>query len=158
MSTAWSRRGCNTAETGTREVPPSCRLPIAHMSETLRIHADPRTVMTREGRSKQRSSPRAFYCRALDEAEQVELEEASYVEGIDEEIALLRLKLRQLLEEQPERIDLHFEAANVIARLVRTRYQITREQKKSLKEAVQKVLTEVALPLGVGVGIKIASK
>ncbi len=113
--------------------------------------------MAAEGKSQRKSSPRGFYSRALDEAEKLELEEASQVEGIDEEIALLRVKLRELLEEQPERIDLHFEAANIIARLVRTRYQITKEQKKSLKEAIQKVLTEVAVPLGVGVGGKILS-
>jgi len=110
-------------------------------------------VMAAEGKGKKKNSPRGFYSRALDEAEKLELEEAAHVEGIDEEIALLRVKLRELLEEQPERIDLHFEAANIIARLVRTRYQITREQKKSLKEAIQKVLTEVAVPLGVGVGV-----
>ena len=114
--------------------------------------------MAAEGKNKRKSSPRCFYSRALDEAEKLELEEASHVEGIDEEIALLRVKLRELLEEQPERIDLHFEAANIIARLVRTRYQITKEQKKSLKEAIQKVLTEVAVPLGVGIGIKAVSK
>ncbi|MBE0430997.1 MAG: hypothetical protein IBX67_04125 [Dehalococcoidia bacterium] len=110
------------------------------------------------GNSKTRNSPRGFYSRALDEAEQVDLEEAARVEGIDEEIALLRLKLRELLEREPERLDLHFQAANVIARLVKTRYQITREQKKSLKEAIQKVLAEMAVPLGVGMGIKIASR
>ncbi len=88
----------------------------------------------------------------------MELEEASQVEGIDEEIALLRVKLRELVESQPNRIDLHFEAANTIAKLVRTRYQISKEQKKSLKEAVAKVLTEVALPLGIGVGMKVAGK
>jgi hypothetical protein len=109
-------------------------------------------------RKDKRNSLRGFYSRALDEAEKIELEEASHVEGIDEEIALLRVKLRELLEEQPERIDLHFEAANIIARLVKTRYQITKEQKKSLKEAIQKVLTEVAVPLGVGIGIKAASR
>ena len=114
--------------------------------------------MAAEEKEKRKSSPRAFYSRALDEAEKLELEEASHVEGIDEEIALLRVKLRELVEEQPERIDLHFEAANIIARLVRTRYQITKEQKKSLKEAIQKVLTEVAVPLGVGVGIKMAGQ
>ena len=85
------------------------------------------------------------------------MEEASRVEGIDEEIALLRVKLRELLAEQPERIDLHFEAANVIARLVRIRYQIAKGQKKSPKEAIQKVLTELAVPLGAGVGGKILS-
>jgi CRISPR/Cas system CSM-associated protein Csm2 small subunit len=109
--------------------------------------------MAPEGESKKKSSPRGFYSQALDEAEKVELEEASHVEGIDEEIALLRVELRRLLERQPERIDLHFETANIIARLVKTRYQINKEQKRSLKEAIQRVLTELALPLGVGVGI-----
>jgi hypothetical protein len=114
--------------------------------------------MAAEGKDKGKGNPRGFYSRALDEAEKLELEEASHVEGIDEEIALLRVKLRELLEEQPRRIDLHFEAANIIARLVKTRYQITREQKKSLREAIQKVLMELAVPVGVGIGIKAAIK
>ena len=111
-------------------------------------------VKKRDGKG----SRRGFYSRALDEAEKVEFEEASQVEGIDEEIALLRVKLRELVESQPDRVDLHFEAANTIARLVKTRYQISKEQKKSLKGAVAKVLAEVAVPLGVGVGIKMTGK
>jgi hypothetical protein len=114
--------------------------------------------MATKARNKRKHSLRGFYGRALEEAEKLELEEASHVEGIDEEIALLRVKLRELLEEQPERIDLHLEAANIIACLVKTRYQITRVQKKSLREAIQKVLTEVAVPLGVGVGVKLAGR
>lgn len=109
-------------------------------------------------KGNQNARKHGFYSRALDEAEKVELEEAGFVEGIDDEIALLRVKLRDLLENHPDRIDLHFEAANTIARLVRTRYQITKEQKKSLKDAIAKVLTEVALPLGVGVGMRVAGK
>ena len=103
--------------------------------------------------SSERSNPRGFYRRALDEAEKIELEEASQIEGIDEEIALLRVKLRRLVENQPDRIDLHFAAANTIARLVKTRYQISKEQKKSLREAITKVLAEIAVPLGIGIGI-----
>ncbi len=103
--------------------------------------------------SSGRSNPYGFYRLALDEAEKVEFEEASQVEGIDEEIALLRVKLRELVENQPDRIDLHFSAANIIARLVKTRYQISKEQKKSLKEAIAKVLAEIAVPLGIGIGI-----
>ena len=109
-------------------------------------------------KSKGKDNPKGFYSRALDEAEKVDFEEASYIEGIDEEIALLRLKLRELIEKQPERIDLHFEAANTIARLVKTRYQISKEQKKSLKEAVTRVLTEIAVPLGIGVGTGVGIK
>ncbi len=101
---------------------------------------------------------RGFYAEALHQAERLELEEALGVEGIDQEIALLRVELRELVEKQPDRIDLHLRAANAIARLVKTKYQISKEQKKSLKEAIAKVLAEIAVPLGIGVGIKAASK
>ena len=84
----------------------------------------------------------------------MELEAARGVDGLDEEIAILRLKLRELMENDPENIRLALEAANTIARLVRTRYNITREQKKSLKEAITKVLDEIAIPLGVKALIK----
>ena len=90
-----------------------------------------------------------FYTQALDEAEQLELAEAAEVEGLDGEIAILRLKLRELVEQHPEQIELQLKAANTIARLCRTRYNITTEQKKSLKEAITNVLTEVAIPLGI---------
>ena len=71
-----------------------------------------------------------------------------------EEIAILRVKLRELIHTHPDRLDLHFEAANTIARLVRTRYSITREQKKTLREAITKVLTDIAVPLGIKALIK----
>jgi len=90
-----------------------------------------------------------FYSKALDEAERLELEEARGIEGIDEEIAILRLKLRELILAKPDRFDLHLKMATTIARLVTTRYNITREQKKSLKEAITRVLTEIAVPLGI---------
>jgi len=99
-----------------------------------------------------------FYSKALHEAERINLQEAVEVEGVDEEIALLRYKLAELLENYPDRIDLQVDIASAIARLVRTRYQISKEQKKSLKEAIARVLTEVAVPLGIGVGIKVAGK
>ncbi len=101
----------------------------------------------------QNARKHGFYSRALTEAERLELDELRELEGVDDEIALIRWKLRQLIENNPDRIDLQLEAANMIARLVRTRYQISKEEKKSLKEAIQKVLTDVAVPLGIGVGI-----
>src|SRR4030043_1304178 len=90
-----------------------------------------------------------FYSKALDEAEKLKLEEARGIEGIDEEIAILRVKLRELILAKPEGFDLQLKVATAIARLVPTRYNITKEQKKSLKEAVTRVLTEIAVPLGI---------
>ncbi len=112
--------------------------------------------MAKRGAPKgnQNARKHGFYSHALSEAEQVKLEQARGIEGIDEEIALLRVKLREVIEKEPDRLDLHMEAANTIARLVRTRYNISKEQKKSLKEAIAKVLTEVAIPLGVKALIK----
>lgn len=99
-------------------------------------------------RERERSG-RSFYAKVMEEAEAMDLEEAASVEGLDGEIAVLRLKLRQLLEKQPERADLHMRLAGTLARLVRTRYNITPEEKTTLKEAITSVLKDVAIPLGI---------
>jgi len=116
--------------------------------------------MAKRGAPKRNQNARkhGFYSRALTEAEKVDLDDATLVEGIDQEIAFLRMKLKELAENHPDRVDLHLEAANTIARLIRTRYQISKEQKKSLKEAVHKVMTELVLPLGIGIGTGIAKR
>ena len=101
------------------------------------------------GKNAARGKKHGFYGRALNEAERLELEEARGIEGIDEEIAILRIKLRELIVAKPERFDLHLRVVGTIARLVTARYNITREQKKSLKEAITRVLTEIAIPLGI---------
>jgi hypothetical protein len=106
-------------------------------------------------RGRQRASPEQgtfFYARALTEAERLEIEDAGHVEGVDDEIALLRLRMRELVANSPERIDLQMDLAAAISRLVKTRYQISSQQKKSLKAAITKVLEEVAVPLGIGIG------
>lgn len=107
--------------------------------------------MVKRGAPKgnQNARKHGFYSQVLDEAEKLQLEQARSIEGIDEEIAILRVKFRELIEKHPENIELALEVANTIARLVKTHYNITREQKKSLKEAIAKVLTEIALPLGI---------
>jgi hypothetical protein len=94
-----------------------------------------------------------FYARVLAAADRGCLDEAARVDGIDDEIALLRVRLRELSLQAPERIDLQIDLATTIARLVKTRYQISAEQKKSLKAAIARVLEEVAVPLGIGIGV-----
>jgi len=56
------------------------------------------------------------------------------------------------VEHDPENIRLIMQATNTLARLVRTRYNISKEDKKGLKEAIANVLRDVALPLGIGIG------
>ncbi len=103
-------------------------------------------------KGNQNARKHGFYSKVLDEAERLNFELATGVEGIDEEIALLRVKIKSLLERDPENIKLIMQATNTLARLVRTRYNISKEDKKGLKEAIGNVLRDVALPLGIGIG------
>ncbi len=96
----------------------------------------------------QNARKHGFYSQVLDEAAKLELQQASEVEGLDAEIALLRFKLLRLLKENPDRSDLQTNAINALVRAVRVRYNITAEQKKNLSDAILTVLKDVAIPLG----------
>ena len=103
-------------------------------------------------KGKQSARKCDFYSRVLDEAERLDFELASGVEGIDDEIALLRVKIKSILEHDPENVKLIMQVTSALERLIRTRYKITKEQRKGLKEAIGNVLREVAIPLGIGIG------
>ena len=103
-------------------------------------------------KGNQNARKHGFYSRVLDKAEQLDFELATGVEGIDDEIALLRVKIKSVLENDPENIKLIMQATSTLERLIRTRYKITKEQRKGLKEAIANVLKDVALPLGIGIG------
>ena len=103
----------------------------------------------------QNARKHGFYSRVLDEAEQLDFERATGVDGIDDEIALLRVKIKSLLKHDPENIKLIMQATNTLAKLIRTRYNISKEDKKGLKEAIGNVLRDVALPLGISIGTTI---
>ena len=50
------------------------------------------------------------------------------------------------------------QATNALARLLRTKYNIGKKDKRSLMTAVGNVLKDIALPLGVGIGTTIGRK
>ena len=103
-------------------------------------------------KGNQNARKHGFYSRVLNEAEQLDFELATGVEGIDDEIALLRVKIKSLLEHDPENIKLIMQVTNTLAGLVKTSYNISKEDKRSLKEAIGNVLRDIALPLGIGIG------
>ncbi len=103
-------------------------------------------------KGNQNARKHGFYSRVLDEAEQLDLKLATGVEGIDDEIALLRVKIKSILEKDPENIKLIIRATNTLAGLLKTKFNISKEDKLGLKEAITNVLKDVALPLGIGIG------
>ncbi|MDO8567581.1 MAG: hypothetical protein Q7R57_02565 [Dehalococcoidales bacterium] len=96
-----------------------------------------------------------FYSKVMAEADKLDFELAANVSGIDDEIALLRVKIKSILEHDPENVRLIMQVTNALERLIMARYKITREQRKGLKEAIGNVLKDVALPLGIGIGTTI---
>ncbi len=83
--------------------------------------------------------------------ERLDFELAAGVDGIDDEIALLRVEIKSILEleHNPEDVKLIIQATNALERLIRTRYKITKEQRKGLKEAIGNVIRDIAVPLGI---------
>jgi hypothetical protein len=93
-----------------------------------------------------------FYSRVLDPDEQADFEQATEVEGIDEEIALVRVKIKSLIAREPENTKLIMQGVATLEKLVRTRYSIGREDKQGLRDAITNVLKDIAIPIGVGLG------
>ncbi|MBA7662513.1 hypothetical protein ES703_70542 [subsurface metagenome] len=115
---------------------------------------DPRMKKRRRGAPKgnQNARKHGFYSQVLDEAQRLDLTAAQDITGIDFEIAVLRVKIKAILEKDPENIELLMDATNTLARLLRTQYNLDKSQGKSVKEAIVKVISELAVPLGIGVG------
>jgi hypothetical protein len=106
----------------------------------------------------QNARTHGFYSEVFNKTEQMDFELASGVNGIDDEIALLRIKIKSILGKDPENIKLIMQATSTLAGLVRTSYDLTKEQRKGLKEAIGNVLRDVALPLGISIGKAIGKK
>jgi hypothetical protein len=112
------------------------------------------TVKPKSGAPKgsQNARKHGFYAKVLDEAEKLDFHKATGLNGIDDEIALLRVKIKSALGKDPENLKLIMQATNTLASLVKTRYKITAEQRKGLKDAIGNVIRDIAIPLGVNIG------
>lgn len=86
---------------------------------------------------------RSFYARALTEAERIELGQALQVEGLDEEIALLRLRLQQVVANQPGDLDLMFKGTALLARLVATKYRLSAEDAADLEAVIRNAIGQL---------------
>jgi hypothetical protein len=119
-----------------------------------------KTKRKRGGQKGNRNASKPhFYDKIFSEAEQVDFSDAAGIEGIDEEIALLRLEIKKAISGGDERnLLLLVKAASALEKLIRTRYQITAEQRKGLKEAIGVVIRDVLVPLGVNIGSAVVTK
>ncbi|MFC1925696.1 hypothetical protein ACFLW2_03250 [Chloroflexota bacterium] len=97
----------------------------------------------------QNARKHGFYSKFLTETEKMDMEDAGGIEGLEDEMALLRVKLGHLLEDHPDRIDLHMKAVGMIVRLARARRFLNPEDTDDLQNALTAVYKEVGIPLGI---------
>lgn len=91
-----------------------------------------------------------FYAEALSAAERMRLPKARNVEGIDEEIALLRVRLFQYAKDHPERLDLLMKGVNTLVRAVAAKYRLSPKAQQDLAESIQGVIDGVGRSMGLG--------
>jgi len=106
----------------------------------------------------QNARTHGYYSQVLDDLEQQRYEQAVQVEGLDHEIALLRVKLLSVVEKDPENIKLITKAAEALAKLLCAKYNIGKNDKKGKAETIDKVLKDYVIPFGINLGKAILKK
>ena len=92
---------------------------------------------------------RNFYQKALDETERPDVDAAAGVDGVDDEIALLRVKLKALLENDSRNLPAILQTTGMLARLINIRHTLSGDRHPNIEKKVMRMLNEFALPLGI---------
>jgi hypothetical protein len=100
-------------------------------------------------KSRKKSTVSDFYQKVFDESVRLDFDAAADVNGIDDEIALIRIIIKNYMEKHPDDIRLIIQAANALARMVKINYTLKHDQKNMLKEGISNVIKEMLVPLGV---------
>lgn len=98
------------------------------------------SARTKPKRAEKSRLARRFYTDALHEAEKPDFEEAMGVDGIDQEIAVLRLRLRTLIDKKPEDFALMLRGIDLLSKAVATRYKLSPAATEELSLALESTL------------------
>lgn len=101
------------------------------------------TRRTRErSRCRRPAEVKSFYDSALSESEKAALLTASEVEGLGQEIALLRVRLRRALEEHPENMTLMLKGVELLVKALAANYRLSKDAKADLSASIRSMLEE----------------
>ena len=89
---------------------------------------------------KPASTISGFYSTALSRAERLRLPKARTQEGLDEEIALLRVRLHNVAQEHPEQFELLLKGVNALVKAVAMKYKLSDKPKEDLANNIIGVL------------------
>jgi hypothetical protein len=96
----------------------------------------------------QNARKHGFYSNVFDDSEKRNLKMAYQIKGLDEEINLLRVKIKSVAERDPQNLRLISQAVVSLARLLRIR-ETNSKKEPHLGQAIENVIREIGIPLGV---------
>lgn len=91
-----------------------------------------------------------FYEASLTEAERRQLPKAREVEGLDEEVAMLRTRLFAMAQQKPERVERLMNGMGMLLRAMAVRYRISEKSQEDLEASIAGVLDGVGRTMGLG--------
>jgi hypothetical protein len=94
----------------------------------------------------QNARKHGLYSKFLSKDQKRRLKLAAGIDGLDQEIAILRLKFMDLLATEGQNARLINESAETLARLYNIKYSHGRNDISKLKEAVASVLEDFSIP------------
>ena len=84
-----------------------------------------------------------IYQSALDESDAGVFAEAEMAEGLNDEVAAVRVLLRRHLAEQPEKLELTIKAMHLLVRMVATQYKLSGADAAELDAHTSAVVDQV---------------
>jgi hypothetical protein len=93
-------------------------------------------------RCRRPSEVEGFYDAALPEADKVALAVARDVQGLEQEIAVLRVRLRRALEDHPENMTLMIKGVELLVKALSASYRLSKDAKADLSESIKAMLEE----------------
>ena len=101
--------------------------------------------MAGAAKTSRRRQAIGFYREALGEAER--WERARQMEGLDEEVALLRVRLKETLEERPQDMQLIAKGVDLLVKAVAAKYRLSPKAQRDLSDSIAGVVRGIGTAL-----------
>ena len=101
--------------------------------------------MAGAARTGRRRQAIGFYQESLSEAER--WERARQMEGLDEEVALLRVRLKEALEGRPQDMQLIAKGVDLLVKAVAAKYRLSPKAQRELSDSIAGVVRGIGTVL-----------
>ena len=98
--------------------------------------------------SPQAPSRDPFYASKMTRIDKKRLADAHNVRGLDDEIALLRLKLDDVIDNDPDNVPLIFKGADLIVRAVAAKTRVSKDSPEDSEQGIYNMLKDASEHFG----------